>query len=823
MPTIPVTKNQNIAVNSILELMKSNDLTLGKFVELCFSSADSAVQKAVKTFHDYGYAGKCLDIWRDQIVSKNHRQKVVPSAVSFVLKFAREEMRRIKTKAKLRNPATNLSAEGATAFSIEAIESQFKLHAPTVLRLLRGIVNRSSTFDKEALIAPVAIIGSVILKTWNKEMNYLQGMLAVYFYTQGASSSLINILQKAGVCTGPDYVMNVLKSMTRQQIDKAKAIIKKFKRSFLIVYDNINMAFRRYDQRINNKDTFENGATATLIVTSEHMTIEQTIDPAEHLQAEDLHPTKEQNKHLAMTCCFHLVQVLQRRVDESLENLIVKPVKNELPPKQTEAYPLPSMHIDQSSIEGNMDILKTIMLEVLELGEDWFENQARLIVAGDQLTLARIRSIMSLRWDDDQAFFRLQWAVPVLQLFHLQMVLASTILKTHFGSPETPGSLSYLIEDLGKSRITLEKAEFHALDEFLRHVFDALVLIIWDLEFETEDLAAKLSTYGPDLPTDIKAKVDHILKKYLTKKNHDDVGNQQSKNAALFIRDMLFYIELGSAIKAGDIGHIEETIRWLTLLFQSGGTKNYANELLRTHCAIHHSWKDQKSKNILLESMLVNTTGQPNRWIPTDLYQEHNNFLTKAVHAAKGSNLNWMIMKEKISANVRVFQDINHHVEKVFGVVHKGTTHTPADAMADINKIKILCIQAGIFKSNGKPSTKDTPPVNDLLARGLVNITSGTRIADFKKSCHRHGSKDNITERDTEREKAACPEKDKVMEEDTAMEEDEEMEETAGMEETQEVVEEEAEGAESTEVAEEQESDLVTELEYEEFVLKNYC
>lgn len=43
---------------------------------------------------------------------------------------------------------------------------------------------------------------------------------------------------------------------------------------------------------------------------------------------------------------------------------------------------------------------------------------------------------------------------------------------------------------------------------------------------------------------------------------------------------MLFYIELGCVIKAGDISHIEENIHWLTLMFQAGGAKNYANELL---------------------------------------------------------------------------------------------------------------------------------------------------------------------------------------------------------------------------------------------------
>ncbi|KAG0008657.1 hypothetical protein BGZ82_004528, partial [Podila clonocystis] len=247
------------------------------------------------------------------------------------------------------------------------------------------------------------------------------------------------------------------------------------------------------------------------------------------------------------------------------------------------------------------------MANVLKLDEKWFQNQIRLVLAGDQLTLARIRSIMKLRWDEKEAYYRLEWAIPVLQLFHLQMVLASTILKAHYGTPDTPGSLGCLIHALGKNRINKDKADFHAMDDFLRHVFDAMVLIIWEIEFDHDDLPTKFSTFTPNITPgllmDIKSKVDHILEKYLSTKNHDDVGNQQSKNAALFIRDMLFYIELGSAIKAGDIGRIEEIIRWLTIFFQAGLTKNYANELLTLHCAIFHSWKyDDKAKNTILRS-----------------------------------------------------------------------------------------------------------------------------------------------------------------------------------------------------------------------------
>ncbi|KAF9322135.1 hypothetical protein BG006_002474 [Podila minutissima] len=420
------------------------------------------------------------------------------------------------------------------------------------------------------------------------------------------------------------------------------------------------------------------------------------------------------------------------------------------------------MHIDQSTVEGNRDILNEIM-EALELKPElWFDDLTRIVVAGDQLTLARIRSIAKLRWDEKKAYYRLEWATPVLQLFHLQMVLASAILKTHWGSKKSPGSLCYFITILEKKRISHDKPNFHDLDELLRQIFDAMVLLIWEIELKIE-ISAKGSAQSPKSSSDIKDKANDILKQYLATDNLHTIGNQQSINAALFIRDMLLYIELGSAIKAGDIGQIEEIIRWLTLIFQAGGHGNYANELLRLHCGLYYSWED-KEKDVILSSMLVNTTGQPNRWIPTDLYQEHNNLLTKVVHAAKSSNLNWDILKKKISTNIRTFQDVAHTIEKLFKAPHNGTNHSDPSASADINLIKTLCIQAGIFKTGDNSVDPTVPAVKDLLQEGLKNVTDNNRIANFKKHCSHH-----------------CREESDEIEIDVVSEEEVEMEDTTAL------------------------------------------
>ena len=111
--------------------------------------------------------------------------------------------------------------------------------------------------------------------------NFLQGIFAFYFYSQGATKSLINVLQKAGITNSFDWVLDGLDHLTLAHLAKVQAIVKDRRQPFMIVYDNINMSFRRYNQRTTNKDSFENGATATLILTSEKPPVEQVQDPTD--------------------------------------------------------------------------------------------------------------------------------------------------------------------------------------------------------------------------------------------------------------------------------------------------------------------------------------------------------------------------------------------------------------------------------------------------------------------------------------------------------------------------------------------------------------
>lgn len=381
-------------------------------------------------------------------------------------------------------------------------------------------------------------------------------------------------------------IMTGLKALTKDARQTVKCVAKK--ESWYIVYDNINMAFRKHNQGLYNQDSFDSGTTATAIVSKEFVEEGSDPCPARHLCLADLYMDAENNAHLQKAFRFHLIEVLRRNGQTFQQCSAPVPIKQLLSLDKSATFPLPSMHIDQATLNGNLQIIETIMEGVLKLPREWF-NGRRMLLAGDQLTVNRIRSLKRLRWDDVSTYHKLEWAIPVMQLFHLQMLFAATILRTHYGSVATPGSLAFNATMLGRKRVNLDKPDFHATDELLHHTFDAMALRAWEIVLECDDLET-LSSRDPDaMCSDITSKVNNLIDQYLVTTNLAQLNGTASTNAALFLRDMLIYLELSSAIKAGDIGRIREAIKLITILFQAGSTKNYANELLHLHCGLSYS------------------------------------------------------------------------------------------------------------------------------------------------------------------------------------------------------------------------------------------
>ncbi|KAG0074903.1 hypothetical protein BGZ93_004371, partial [Podila epicladia] len=197
-------------------------------------------------------------------------------------------------------------------------------------------------------------------------------------------------------------------------------------------------------------------------------------------------------------------------------------------------------------------VVETIIEEALGLEAEWFTSGKVVVVAGDLATVKRLRGLKSQRGDELTPYHRMDWIAPVAQLFHMQMMLANTILCNYRGSAMEQGSLEQLATMLGRKRIFTDNPEFHAVDEFLRHVFSAVVLRLWEVSVSTEELQyLEGCTDNAVFSNFVNTVIQRIISQDL---DVSKVNDPSSANATLFLRDMVIYMELSSAIKIGDIG-----------------------------------------------------------------------------------------------------------------------------------------------------------------------------------------------------------------------------------------------------------------------------
>ncbi|KAF9899125.1 hypothetical protein EC991_009576 [Linnemannia zychae] len=411
-----------------------------------------------------------------------------------------------------------------------------------------------------------------------------------------------------------------------------------------------------------------------------------------------------------------------------------------LPIRKTIAFPLQTMKIDESTIVGNLSVLETVVDVGLGLARTWFAKLPVIIVAGDQMTVARLLSLLIHRAIDPDPFGSLSWVHPVPQLFHLRMTLCGTIFRTHYGDTNTRGSLGGLIAQFRRKNLAKDNVNFKAADELLKIVFEALLLLLVDFLKPHIDVSNELDiSQVTDSINDTLASLGPLMKS----PSPMILGRPCTTadiNALLLLRDVAVYIELGDAIKLGDIGRIRSILPTITLMMHGGGNTNYARELLRLLYGMRHTWTVEWERRVL-SSMLVNPKGVAGGWMATDMYQETNNYLLKAIFAAKGPNMSWEYLRDYVSTNIRAFQEIARMFERAVGAKFHNPTHVRSTAADDVNKFKKAFEGSGILTWDPSDDKRPLPDlVVDLQREGGGKMAGGALEKFLASKIDHHGA-----------------------------------------------------------------------------------
>ncbi|KAJ3492391.1 hypothetical protein NLI96_g67 [Meripilus lineatus] len=515
------------------------------------------------------------------------------------------------------------------------------------------------------------------------------------------------------------------------------------------VYDNINMVFKIAEQIIGRKDTQQNGTCATAFelygTKPEDLSTAEALEyfvKAPALSLDDVILTKDENAqlntHLENTVLRIIIQYGGDRFLRFLPHLqeSALPTPLQIPIHKTTIHPLPSMEIDESSVQGNAEVLNTMFKETdSNYGKPVFAKNIK-IIWGDQLSMAHVRSVKNTRIGHASPYMSYLNCTCGPGLFHYIISAAGFGLEIHWGDPHTwtknPGSLVFHNTLLGRkpfvitspppyrtSRdlifVSLYGRIFHCLehvanisnlDEFAAQVsFDQLRLYAREIltRFADSDKAERLRS--------ARAKEQIFGSENITQ------GDMVFENAVLFLRDALLLREFAYAIKAGDSGRVILCLRVLALSYRGSGRTKYAYETLVLLHNYTHVWSP-RLRNSILMNWLLNPTGKPNGFVPVDLVQEHLNFWIKVIYKAHGSAASWEWLKG-ISPCVEILRRIATHINSGLGS-HQGSKHSSPDLWNDISVIMKSLREQRVYEINpGRTIPGAKVEVINIVEKGL--------------------------------------------------------------------------------------------------------
>jgi hypothetical protein len=345
---------------------------------------------------------------------------------------------------------------------------------------------------------------------------------------------------------------------------------------------------------------------------------------AEPLRLTDILHSSEEALNFKENLIFTLLRIIIKHGGEGFkkfEKYLEKyqPVSDhKIETHRTELFPLPAWQIDESSIIGNAEVDQAIVSE-LQL-DDVPESKDRVrFLAGDQLSLARLRSLEVIRAGQEGGYHGFFWGAWIAGLFHAKIADAHGTLLTHFGLPNTgeqnPGSLWFHNTRLDCIPITLTSLPSFRVCQDLIYVslytrsLHCLLQVSGSPSLE-EYLSDPNLTWDKlvEHATIIYEKfaqssvVEDLRWKRKNARGDEKAGDMVFENAVLFMRDALISREFTDAIKASDSGRVVLVLKAWALSFRGNGRTKYAFEMLHLIHNITKVWSKTMRYVVILSS-----------------------------------------------------------------------------------------------------------------------------------------------------------------------------------------------------------------------------
>ncbi|KAJ7823342.1 hypothetical protein B0H14DRAFT_2597994 [Mycena olivaceomarginata] len=565
------------------------------------------------------------------------REEVASWAENYVAGVVQDEAQAVTASKVLQIAGTAIEERYVTGFSMLKAGEKMGGLARVATKILNAFAtsarNLKSNLPHRAVkrftvVTPAAL---ALLGEFSHKNNYSRRIMGLYLYATGAQRQTIMVMAHLGISesyqnlthkprTNVNFVppnpvllaekMEGLLSIKLSTLRELSGSMRSFARVvastglFAASYDNINMVFRAAEQILGRNDSQENGTCTTIFALwkarLEAMQISDltaAFEKAPPLALMDILLSAPELETMDKGCRHHL----HRAQDQGLSHWIVK------------------------------------------------------ILAGDQLSIARLRSLLNTRAGHEGGYSGFGWGVWMPGLFHGKIADMHGFFVTHWGVPHcgtrNPGSLSFHNTHLHQSP-------------------------------DSSIIASSVPrVLGPSFSPPFTCSVNFRAMAQ-TAEGTPPRGDEIFENSCLFLRDALILHEFTDAIKAGDSGHIVLVLKILALSFRGNGRSKYAYAMLHLIHNLTHVWP-KPIWNIILHNWLVNPTGNLFSWVEVDLMQEHMNFWIKTIYLAHGSAASWEwlgMVAPCVTALRHLSTSITQIVTTGYTGVHYGYTKSRREA-----------------------------------------------------------------------------------------------------------------------------------------------
>ncbi|KAJ3505619.1 hypothetical protein NMY22_g17517 [Coprinellus aureogranulatus] len=551
-------------------------------------------------------------------------------------------------------------------------------------------------------------------------------VIGVFLFTCNANRDIISILGRIGLTVAYDSILTTLHILANDadyHLRSLASLIQNGQPKFLLLFDNVNKMRRAWQQTMHHRDEMESGTAATLI--------ELEDVPPDALQSKPLQDALKEKRRSELTVeilaadidwdhieAVGAATVLRvwikhipalRKFQNQVEELFTDHdglAKHRLRLRKSKITPMRPTAINEATTAGTLEVLRNLIVGQLRILPNWLDPWL-ILVCGDQLTVDRIRKSKRYMAKTDTAYDRQDWAVPMIQLWHLKWNWQKAIFRMNW-SPELGDGIygvRYSVHALRRDKFNHLKCDFYPGHAILEDQFDALVLDGLRLlcEEKTKDVYppnTKLLegvqcyfTKNENLANvtfaTLLSMAQTIYTRYLAAAAADEakqpttegqLPDQALANTANFMRTTFWYLELCAATAEGDIG------RLLRFSFWGAGSTNYGNEMLELACNFLYEFSEGL-KTAIMNNYLVNPSGRLGHWFELDLLQEHFNFWLKRLFNAKSHSFDSRHLSEAVGLNIGGFSLLRDTFPSIFGLRKNKPAHTDPAKHTDINRL----------------------------------------------------------------------------------------------------------------------------------------